>query len=47
MQVNIDALKESARKLSALLSDPHPGLATWNAMLADVARDIAEQAGVL
>jgi hypothetical protein len=31
--VNLDEVKEEARKLLALLEDPHPGLFTWNDFL--------------
>lgn len=41
---SLDDLKESVRKLQALLDDPHPGLATWNVMLMDRCREIGAEA---
>lgn len=38
---NIDWLRERARRLLALLDDPHPGLFVWQAEYGTVAQEIA------
>lgn len=41
--VNLEQLKDAARRLVALLDDPHPGLFTWVKLFSDTARALRDE----